>query len=94
MPNPKLGCVVPPSANLEPLVKRLVTTVRLNAKKGTNLQCQIGKEDMPEEQIIDNILTIYQATVKHMPNETHNIKNVLAQDNYGKTGKDIIRKQR
>ena len=84
MPNPKLGCVVPPSANLEPLMKKLVTTVRLNAKKGTNLQCQVGKEDLPEEQIIDNILTIYQAVVKHLPNETHNIKNVLLKTTMGK----------
>ena len=55
MPNPKLGCVVPPTANLEPLVKRLNLSVRLSAKKGMNLQCLVGKEDQPDEQIIDNI---------------------------------------
>ena len=41
MPNPKLGCVVPPNANLEPLVKRLNLSVRMQAKKATNLQCMV-----------------------------------------------------
>ncbi len=76
MPNPKLGCVVPPNADLQSLLKKLQSTVRLVAKKGTNLQCLIGKEDMPDEQIIDNILTVYQAVLKQLPGEINNIKNV------------------
>ena len=84
MPNPKLGCVVPPNANLEPLVKKLGTTVRLSAKKGTNLQCIVGKQDQAEAQIIDNILTIYQAAIKQLPNEAHNVKAVLLKTTMGK----------
>ena len=77
MPNPKLGCVVPPNANLEPLIQKLNKSVKLTAKKATNLQCIIGKEDQKEEEIIDNILTVYQAVLKQVPNEMQNIKNVL-----------------
>lgn len=84
MPNPKLGCVVPPSANLEPLAKKLATTVRLSAKKGTNLQCIVGKEEQSEEQVIDNILTVYQAAVKQLPNEVQNVKNVQLKLTMGK----------
>ncbi|HLC88946.1 MAG TPA: hypothetical protein VJG49_02835 [Candidatus Nanoarchaeia archaeon] len=84
MPNPKLGCVVPPSANLEPLVKRLGTTVRLSAKKGTNIQCIVGKQDQPEAQLIDNILTVYQTVIKQLPNEAHNIREVLLKTTMGK----------
>lgn len=84
MPNPKLGCVVPPNANLEPLVKRLSTTVRLAAKKGTNLQCMVGKEDQPDEEVIDNVITIYQAALKQLPNEEQNVKNVTLKLTMGK----------
>ncbi|MBI2662284.1 hypothetical protein HYX11_02385 [Candidatus Woesearchaeota archaeon] len=77
MPNPKLGCVVPPNANLEPLIKKLNTSVRMSAKKGLNLQCIVGKESQPEEQIIDNILTAYQTALKNLPNEAQNVRNVL-----------------
>ncbi len=76
MPNPKLGCVVPPNANLEVLNDKLQKTVRLQAKKGTNLQCLVGKENQPENEIIDNILTVYQTAIKHLPNEEQNVKNV------------------
>jgi large subunit ribosomal protein L1 len=76
MPNPKLGCVVPPNANLEPLTKKLQSLVKLSAKKATNLQCLVGKEKQVEEQIVDNILEIYNSTLKQLPQEKHNIKNV------------------
>ena len=76
MPNPKMGCVVPPSANIGPLVNNLNYTVRLVAKKGLNLQCIIGKENQSDAEVCDNILTVYQAVLKHVPNETQNIKNV------------------
>jgi len=84
MPNPKLGCVVPPNANLEPLLKKLNSTVRLSAKKAANLQCIAGREGQAEEQIIDNILTIYQTTLKNVPNEAQNIKNVYLKLTMGK----------
>jgi len=76
MPNPKLGCVIPPSANIQLLVDKLNKTVRLVANKGLNLQCLIGKEDQPQEQLIDNILTAYQTVLKQLPEEKQNIKNV------------------
>jgi large subunit ribosomal protein L1 len=76
MPNPKLGCVVPPNANLEALNKKLQNTVRLTAKKATNLQCMVGKEDQAEDEIIDNILTVYDAVLKQVPNEIQNIKGI------------------
>lgn len=84
MPNPKLGCVVPPNVNLEPLVKKLNSTIRLSAKKATNLQCVAGREDQSEEQVIDNILTIYQTVLKNVPNEAQNIKNVYLKVTMGK----------
>ena len=84
MPNPKLGCVVPANANLELLVKKLATAVRLSAKKGTNLQCLVGKQDQAETQIIDNILTVYQTVIKQLPNETHNIRAILLKTTMGK----------
>lgn len=76
MPNPKLGCVVPPNANLDLLTKRLHSTVKLIAKKASNLQCLLGKETQPDEQIINNLLAVYQALLKQLPQEKHNIKNV------------------
>ena len=87
MPNPKIGAVVPANANLEPLIKRLRATIRLVTKKGLNLQCLIGKENQSEEEIAENILIIYQALTKQVPDEHHNIKNLMLKTTMGKTVK-------
>lgn len=84
MPNPKIGCVVPPNANLGPLIEKLNKSVRLSAKKGTNLQCLVGKEDMEDDSIAENILSAYKASVKQLPNELQNVKCVLIKSTMGK----------
>lgn len=84
MPNPKIGCVVPPNANLGPLIEKLNKSVRLKANKGTNLQCLIGKEDMEDDLIAENILSTYKASVKQLPNELQNVKCVLIKTTMGK----------
>ncbi len=84
MPNPKLGCVLPPNANLDLLTKKLQQTVRLQATKGLNLQCMVGKEDQPDEQIVNNVLAVCHAVVKQLPNEIQNIKNVTLKLTMGK----------
>ena len=76
MPSPKLGNIVPPGANLAPIVAKLQKTVRMTAKKATNLQCMIGKESMSAEDISANVLAVYNNTLKQVPNEKNNIKSV------------------
>lgn len=76
MPNPKIGCVVPPNANLKPLYGGLQKTQRLMTKNNPIIQCSVGKEDSNEEEVIDNVLTIYSSVLHALPNEKHNIKNV------------------
>ncbi|MFC1728231.1 50S ribosomal protein L1 [Nanoarchaeota archaeon] len=84
MPNPKAGCVVPPKANLGPVVEKLKNTIRASAKVQPMIQCIIGKEDMDEKQIVDNILTVYKQIASHVPNESNNIKSVLIKLTMGK----------
>ncbi len=84
MPNPKLGCVLPPNADISLINSRLASTVRLTARKATNLQCMVGKEDQPDEKIIENVIATYQAVLKQLPNEKQNIKNVSLKLTMGK----------
>ena len=84
MPDPKLGCVVPPNANLAPLMDKLSKSIKLTTKKGTNLQCIIGKEDMTDDQVSDNIMASYKTAVKELPNEEQNIKRVQLKLTMGK----------
>ena len=76
MPNPKIGCVVPPNANLKPLVEKLQKTIGLIAKTQLSIKCLIATEDMPDDQVLDNILTVYNNLVHNLPAEERNIKNI------------------
>ena len=77
MPNPKLGSILPGKAPVEPLYKKLQSTVRLTAKKTPVIQVKIGNENMKDEEIIENALIIYDQIIHHLPKERSNIKNAM-----------------
>jgi len=87
MPNPKMGCVVPPNANLKPLYERLQKTLKIATKNDPIIHCSVGKEDTKDEEIIDNIMTVYNSLIHALPNEKHNIKNVFLKLTMGKAYK-------
>jgi len=77
MPNPKAGCVVPPKANLKPLVEKLKNTIKVSAKIQPSIKTAAGNENMKEEDIAENMTAIYNNVLDKLPQEKHNIKNVL-----------------
>jgi large subunit ribosomal protein L1 len=77
MPNPKAGCVVPPNANLKVLTEKLRKTLHVVAKTQMSAKCSIGKEDMGDEHLIENIMAVHSAVVKGLPAEHNNLKSVL-----------------
>lgn len=76
MPNPKTGAVVAPNANLAVLREKLERTVKLSAKKATNLQVIVGKESMSNEELAENIVAVHKAALQALPNHEQNIKKV------------------
>ena len=84
MPNPKAGCVVLPKSNLKPLYEKLQKTVRVLARQKPLLQLTIGREDMPDEQIAENLYAIYDQLIHHLPKERNNVKNMLIKTTMGK----------
>ncbi|MBN1646187.1 hypothetical protein JW868_04070 [Candidatus Woesearchaeota archaeon] len=77
MPNPKAGCVVPGNANLKPLYDRLQKTLKIQAKKELSIKVGVGKEDMKKDDVVDNIFTVYNQIIHHLPREQHNVKNIM-----------------
>jgi large subunit ribosomal protein L1 len=76
MPNPKAGCVVPPNANLAPICEKLQHRVRVMSNKNQNwhIQCTVGTEDMKDEELTENIITIYNSIIAVLPNHKDNYK--------------------
>ncbi|MBI2651535.1 50S ribosomal protein L1 [Candidatus Woesearchaeota archaeon] len=77
MPNPKIGSVLQPNANVKQVCEKLRTTVALVTKNEPAIKCSVGKEDISEEVIADNVLTVYNSVLQKLPNEKENIKSVM-----------------
>jgi len=77
MPNPKAGCVVLPKTNLKPLYDKLQKTVRILARNKPIVQVAIGREDMSDEQLADNLFTVYDQLIHHLPKERNNLKSLF-----------------
>jgi len=87
MPNPKAGCIVPPKINLKPVYDKLQKTIRVKAKTVPLIQCAVGSEEMKDEEISDNIMTIYNQVIHHLPGEKNNIKSIYLKLTMGKPEK-------
>lgn len=84
MPNPKAGCVVPPTAELKPLVEKLNKTVRLQTKNELIIKTVVGNESMKDEDIAENILFLYNQLLHLLPQEKNNVRNVFIKLTMGK----------
>ncbi|MDO8428381.1 MAG: hypothetical protein Q7S92_04155 [Candidatus Diapherotrites archaeon] len=66
-------------SNLKDYINSLMTAIRVSNKKGKTLpvmQVVVGKEGMPAEQIIDNVMAIYDRVVESLPAKRQNIKSL------------------
>lgn len=77
MPNPKSGCVIPPNANLKSLYEKLQKTVKVSTKNEASVKCKVGKDDMSNEDLAENIFAVYDNVVKSLPNEKGNIGKIM-----------------
>jgi len=84
MPNPKAGCVVLPKTALKPLYDKLQNTIRILARNKPTVQILIGREDMNDEKLADNLYLVYDQLIHHLPKERNNIKKIYIKTTMGK----------
>ncbi|HIH14082.1 MAG TPA: 50S ribosomal protein L1 [Nanoarchaeota archaeon] len=89
VPNPKAGHILPPKANLEPLIKNLRITARVTIKKAPTIQFSIGSEQMTDEQLAGNFMAVYERLTAKLPKAQHNIKEILIKTTMGKPVKVV-----
>ena len=77
MPNPKAGCVVPPTVALKPLYDKLQNLVPIVMKNEAVIRATVGKEDMKDEEVAENVHAVYTAVLHALPQEKQNLKSVL-----------------
>ena len=76
MPSPQMGIVLnADEKSINDLKEKINTSLRIRAKE-PSIKVAIGKEDMTDEEIIENVLSVYNELVKALPRDKENIKNV------------------
>ncbi len=76
MPSPQLGILMDVNDKaIENLKKKINNSMKIKIKE-SSIKIAIGKQSMKDEEIIENILTVYNAVLKDLPRDKENIKNV------------------
>lgn len=84
MPSPQLGILVnEDDKTIQDLIKKINSTVRIRVKEPT-VKVGIGKESLKDEQIAENILTVYNKIIEILPRKKDNVKNVMIKLTMGK----------
>lgn len=76
MPSPQLGIIMDVNdKSIKELKDRVNQSVKIRTKEAS-IKLPIGKQSMNDEEIIENISTVYDAVLKALPREKENVKNI------------------
>ncbi|MDE1848599.1 MAG: hypothetical protein KGH55_01035 [Nanoarchaeota archaeon] len=76
MPSPQLGIVQSAEdKSIDELREKINHSIRIRAKEAS-IKLGIGKQKMKDEELIENIESVYHALLKALPKGSENIKNV------------------
>jgi large subunit ribosomal protein L1 len=76
MPSPQLGILLDVNdKNIEDLKKKINNSVKIKTKEAS-IKFAIGKQNMKDEEIIENVSTVYNAILKALSRGKENIRNL------------------
>ncbi len=76
MPSPQLGIIMNADGkSINELKTKVNNSVKIRTKEPSIKLC-IGKQSMKDEEIIENILAVYNSALKNLPKGKDNIKNI------------------
>ena len=91
MPSPQLGIVMDADdKTIIELKNKINSNIRIKAKE-SSIKLAVGKQNMRDEEIIENAIAIYNAVLKAMPRDKENIKNIEIKFTMSKPQKIKIR---
>jgi len=84
MPSPQLGVLpVEDEARLKELISKIQKVIRIKAKE-TSVKFKIGKSNMSDEEIGDNIVAVINEITEALPKKKENLKSILVKLTMGK----------
>ncbi|KXB04474.1 50S ribosomal protein L1 [candidate division MSBL1 archaeon SCGC-AAA382A03] len=83
-PRGKMPQAVTPTEDPSDLIKESRSTVRISVRENPVANLPVGKEDMPDDQIIENIQTVLDFLVEQLPKGPRQIKSITLKTTMGK----------
>lgn len=76
MPSPQLGLMLnADEKSVAELKEKINTSVKIRVKE-SSVKVPVGKYSMKEDEVLENIVAIYNEIIKALPREKENIKNL------------------
>jgi len=76
MPSPQLGIILnADEKTINELKQKINTSVKVRVKEAS-IKVPVGKQSMKDEDLIENIMSIYNETIKALPRDKENVKNI------------------
>ena len=82
-PRKKMPKPVPASAKAEPIIERLKNTVKIGVKDQASIQTLVGTQDMPDEQIAENIEAVLAILDRNLEKGRNQIKSMFIKTTMG-----------
>ena len=77
MPSPQLGILMQENETaIRSVLDRIASSIKLRAKE-PSIKLTIGKENMDEEKIIENIKAVYSAIENALPKKKESVRSVM-----------------
>ncbi|MDR3291373.1 MAG: 50S ribosomal protein L1 [Methanobrevibacter sp.] len=88
-PRKKMPKPVPSSIKVEPLIKRLKSTVKIGIKTQATIQTLVGTQDMSDDEIAENINTVLAVLEQNLENGRNQVKSMFIKTTMGSVVKVI-----
>jgi len=76
MPSPQLGIMINADDKvINELIGRINSSIKIKIKE-SSIKVSVGRQNMKDEEIVENIMAVYNAVMKVLPKGKDNIKNV------------------
>ncbi len=85
-PRGKMPDPIPPQANVEPMIKKYKTAVRIKIRDQPAIRCRIGSEEMESKDIADNIMAVLNAIDRRIKLDQY-LSSIVVKTTMGKPAK-------
>ncbi len=86
-PRNKMPKPLPPAGNVKPIIESAKKTVRFAVKNNPVIHVLVGNENMKDEEVAKNIMTVYEKVKSLLPKGESQIKNAYVKLTMGKAVK-------